>query len=765
MTEEQLTGALICDVETQSVLNLLRVGTHRYVAHPETRLLVATFGFVASNDAPLIWLPGEPFPAIVAEHLTRGGIFAAWNVLFDAGIMNRFMPQDIPRIDIPQMHDIAAQAASANMPRSVDKCASAMELPVNKDPLGLAAMHYFKAPRKWVDGMPVWGVDPVRFQHLVRYCQTDTVIERLLMRSLPRLQELDRPVCEQDMLICQRGMLVDHTLIEIGGPALMQALAEANRRLVAMTQGAIRGVTKREDFVRFLVDQGVELVRPEEVTKEQAAIGKALDAHGDLLEASAIDPESVVGEEELEEGEKPFRRYELEIHTLTSRTANGGNASEAGEDDNEGESEEAEPAKPSTKGALTKSAVLSYLARDNLPEIVRQVLEIRREYGRTSTAKLKTLAGTLSPADGRTRDYLTYHAAGTGRAGGRLIQPQNLPRDSVPPDAWAGMLADLAQLSAQSFQKAHGIGVVTAIVRLIRGAIIASEGHVLAGGDFSRIELVVGAWLSDATTLLRDLGRGVDTYVQMAMAIYDCGAQAVDKDRRQVGKSAMLGCIFGLGAPTFQTYVYTTTRVEIDEEVAAKTINLFRSTYYEFPEAWRDCGNAAIRAVAYPGTVQECLGSRVVWRCTPDRSWLLAELPSGRRLRYRKPTLNEEENRFGQEQVVLRCWGVSSRTHQWTNEAKHGSLLFQNCVQAIARDLIMDAVSRMESAGYPVILHVHDELLCEVPASLGITPRIVHRVMTEKPSWASALPIDAECWVSTRYGKLEKEKILAPELE
>lgn len=727
MTEEQLTGTLICDVETQSVLNLLRVGTHRYVMHPETRLLVATFGFVASDDDPLIWLPGEPFPAIVAEHLTRGGIFAAWNVLFDAGIMNRFMPQSIPRIDIPQMHDIAAQAASANMPRSVDKCATAMELPVNKDPLGLAAMHYFKAPRKWVDGMPVWGVDPVRFQHLVRYCQTDTVIERLLMRSLPRLQELDRPVCEQDMLICQRGMLVDHTLIEIGGPALMQALAEANRRLVAMTQGAIRGVTKREDFVRFLVDHDVALVRPEEVTEEQAAIGKALDAHGDLLEASALDPEDVA--------------------------------------DDPGTEEEAEPAKPSTKGALTKSAVLSYLARDDLPELVRQVLEIRREYGRTSTAKLKTLAGTLSPADGRTRDYLTYHAAGTGRAGGRLIQPQNLPRDSVPPDAWAGMLADLAQLSPDDFQKAHGIGVVTAIVRLIRGAIIASPGHVLAGGDFSRIELVVGAWLADATGLLRDLGRGVDTYVQMAMAIYDCGAQAVDKDRRQVGKSAMLGCIFGLGAPTFQTYVYTTTRVEIDEEVAQKTINLFRSTYYEFPEAWRDCGNAAIRAVAYPGTVQECLGSRIVWRCTPDRSWLLAELPSGRRLRYRKPTLNDEENRFGQEQVVLRCWGVSSRTHQWTNEAKHGSLLFQNCVQAIARDLIMDAVSRMESAGYPVILHVHDELLCEVPASLGITPRIVHRVMTEKPQWASALPIDAECWVSTRYGKLEKEKILAPELE
>jgi DNA polymerase len=726
-----LEHALIVDIESQSALLLPKVGTWRYAHHPTTRLLCAAFTFVNAPEAeePLVWLPGDPLPAAVEEHLCAGGMMAAWNALFDISMLNRFMPPDIPRIQIEQIHDIAAQAASAGMPRAVEKCAAAMELPLNKDHEGHKAMRYLMKPRGWRNGKPILrgrAEEPERFAALVRYCQQDVRVERMLMRRLPRLQEIDRPVFEQDLRINLRGMLIDVELIRVGGPALMRALAAADRRMQEITEGAVRGISKRDEIVEFLQAHNVELIKPEE---NRAADGE--NGHDDLLQQAAIEPEDVDDENE-NTNENTSYRY--------------------ADDSNKDE-------KPSTRGALTKAAVMAMLARNSLPPVVREVLELRHEYGRTSTAKLKTLAGVLDPEDSRVRDYIVFHAASTGRAGGRLLQPQNLPRDSVPPGQWARVMADLGALTPAAFLAKHGKSAVGGIVQLIRGAIIAPPEHILAGGDFSRIELVVGAWLAEAEGLLDDLRNGVDTYEQMAAAIYEIPvAQVEPKIQRQVGKSAMLGCTFGLGARTFKNYVLLSTRITIDEATAEKTIKLFREHYLEFPEAWHEIGHAARQAVVHPGVPQICLGGHVTFRCTPRRDWLTATLPSGRRLRYFKPTLSEETNQFGNQELVLRSWGVSSRTHQWTHEIKHGALLFQNCVSATARDLLMAACLRLEAAGLPVILHVHDEVLVEIPLSRGIAPRDVHRILTKRPAWAANMPIDAECWVSPRYGKVDKEK-------
>ena len=295
-----LEHALIVDVETQSAIDLKRVGTWRYARHPTTRLLCTCFAFVDAPKAeePLVWLPEDPLPAVVEQHLRAGGILAAWNALFDASILNRFMPASIPRIAIKQIHDIAAQAASAGMPRSVEKCAAAMELPLNKDNEGRKAMMYLMKPRTWRNGAPVFrgrAEKPARVAALVRYCQQDVRVERVLMHRLPRLQELDRPVFEQDLRINLRGMLIDAELIRVGGPALVRAGAAADRRVAEITQGAVRGVSKVPEIVRFLQANGVELVKPEE--KEES--GSADGSREELLERVADDPE-----DEDSEGER-----------------------------------------------------------------------------------------------------------------------------------------------------------------------------------------------------------------------------------------------------------------------------------------------------------------------------------------------------------------------------------------------------------------------------------------------------------------------------
>jgi DNA polymerase len=721
---DPLATALVADVETRSLLELPKVGTHRYASHPSTRILVAAFGSVNSNEDPVLWLPETPLPEAVQVHLLQGGMIAAWNAAFDVAILNRFLPPEIPRITIAQTHDIAAQAASASLPRGLDKCCAAIGLPEAKDRVGQAAMRWFMRPRKWVDGQPVWGEDPKRFTLLVKYCQQDVRLERAIMRRLPRLQLIDWPVFELDLLINARGMMIDRTLIETGGPALYRAMLEANRRIAELTGNLVPKVTSTNKIVQLLQDHGVELI-----------LAGSKEINGTKAEAEAAELIRQVREQE----------------------------GEAEDQDDEGRpvvvDEDEAGTKQSLKGALSKTSVAAMLARDNLPDLVRQVLELRRDYGRTSTAKLRSLAATLSPADDRTRDYISFHAASTGRAGGRLIQPQNLPRESYTAEQWPVVLHDLANLSVGGFVAKHAISPVAAIVKLIRGAIIAPPGHILCGGDFSKIELCVGAWLAMQEDLLDDLHRGVDPYRTFACTLYGIPLDQIAKvtdEQRQICKSACLGCIFGLGPEAFQRYVLATAKVEIDLDTAERTVRTFRDTYSNFPVAWKATGHAALRAVERPGSVYSCLGDKVQFRCTIDRSWLTATLPSGRRLRYPQPHIVEEVNRFGNLVDVLKTFGVSQYTHQWGAESKHPSLIFQNCVQAIARDILTAAAMRFEAAGLPVILHVHDELLAEVPLKRGVTHALVHALMTERPGWTAGLPIDAECWVSARYGKILK---------
>jgi hypothetical protein len=599
-------------------------------------------------------------------------------------------------------------------------------LPERKDPAGVAAMRWHMRPRKWVDGQPVWGEDPKRFTVLTAYCQQDTGRERTIMRWLPRLQAVDRPVFELDLLINQRGMRIDRTLLERGGRALYRALMEANRRIAELTKDAttpVPKVTATNKIVQLLQDHGVELILAE--AKPKDATEAAAEAEAAELIAQHRD------------------------HDANEDNGVDDQGAPAPDDDESG-------TKPSLKGALAKASVAAMLAREDLPPLVRQVLELRRDYGRTSTAKLRSLSATLSPADDRTRDYITFHAASTGRAGGRLIQPQNLPRESYTADEWPAMLHDLANLTPAAFVAKHGLSPVAAIVKLIRGAIIAAPDHTLAGGDFSKIELCVGAWLVMQEDLLADLHRGVDPYRAFATVLYGIPLAAVTEHQRQICKSAVLGCMFGLGAEAFQKYVLATARIAIDLETAERIVSTFRETYSNFPVAWKATGRAALRAVTAPGTGVECLGSKVLFRCNPDRRWLTATLPSGRRLRYPRPHIVEEVNRFGDLVDMLKTYGVSQYTHQWGAENKHGSLLFQNLVSAIARDLLMFAAQRFESAGLPVILHVHDELLAEVPLARSVTHAEVHALLTERPVWTEGLPIDAECWLGTRYGKTVK---------
>ncbi len=683
----------VLDIETRSVLNLKRCGVTRYANHPSTRVLCLSWGALESDETPDAWWTGCGFPPPfdLFVHIERGGMIAAWNVAFDLAIWNACMaPLGWPRIALEQVHDIAAQAASASLPRGLEKCAEAIGLPVNKDREGRLAMRALMAPQKWVNGQPVWRpAEGARLDALVAYCRQDVVVERAAMRWLPAMQPAERPVFLQDLRINARGMRIDPQFLPVAGPFYERVLAEAHVESDRITGGAVPTITNTGKACLWLENLGVPL--------------------------------------------------------------EGGKGAAAGDDEDEGD----EPAgPPSRRGAMTKEAVRAYLARPDLPGVVREFLELRQATVRTSTAKLLTLAAATIPGTGRIHDTLTFHAASTGRAGGALLQPQNLPRDSYDETTWRWCLEAMddvfkAGWPLARFAEVHGAPMV-ALVKMLRGAIAAAPGCELVGGDFAQIELRVTAWLAGETKLLDMLAGGTDAYRKMAAIIYNVDENDIDPVQRQVGKSATLGCGFGLGARKFIEFVLTNTGLVVGADIAERAVKAFRLEYRRIPMLWRDLEDAALEAVHSQGTVVECAGGRLAFWCAPGRSWLILRLPSGRVLRYRRPSIEIEDAGAGPREV-LRFWGVNQMTRRWGIERTWGGPLVENAVQATARDLLMQAVLRIEARGWPVVLHIHDEALSEVPVG-SVTEAEYAEEMARPLPWAAGLPVKVEPWHGVRYG-------------
>jgi DNA polymerase len=685
----------VLDVETRSVINLQHSGVTRYARHASTQLICLAWGWADEDRPPASWLPGEAPPAALLAHIASGGTIAAWNIGFDLAIWNALLaPLGWPRLEIAQAHDIAAQAAAAGLPRGLEKCAEAMGLALNKDRAGALALRSLMRPAKWARGVPVWReADAERLLAVIEYCRRDVAVERAAHRGLPKLQEYDRPVWQADMRINARGMRVDPGFIRHAGPFYVRALQAAHEEAARITGGAVKKISNTNATATWLEAQGCPMA---------AVISLASDNN----DADA---------------------------------------------DADGET----PAKASRKGALTKPAVRTLLERPDLPACARALLELRRDALRTSTAKIIALAAACEPSDGRIHDTLVYHAASTGRAGGTLLQPQNLPRASFDDAKWDRALAGMEEVNAgrlglDGFAEQFGAPMI-ALTAMIRGSIIAAPGHELVGADFKNIELRVNAWLAGEQSLLDELAAGVDVYTSMAAEIYGIPRQEVDPHtQRHVGKAAALGCGFGLGWAKFIEFTTALTGIILPEQMARQSVKAFREKYRRIPLLWRELEDAALGAVHAPGTKKIAAGGRLGFYCDKVRHWLLLRLPSGRVLRYSRPSIEVEDGPYGLREV-LRFWGVNQMTRKWGLERSWGGVLCENAVQAVARDICMEAVQRVEARGWPVVLHVHDEVIAEVPIGC-VSAETFGAVMTERVGWAEGLPTLTDTWRGERYG-------------
>lgn len=387
---------------------------------------------------------------------------------------------------------------------------------------------------------------------------------------------------------------------------------------------------------------------------------------------------------------------------------------------------------------IRKSTVRDLLELDDLDERVRLVLTLRQETGKASVSKLDAMLNYCEDDD-RVRALLNYHAASTGRWAGLGVQPQNFPRPDID---------DVERYIPAILEGNYGAldePPIQIVASLLRGCFRASPGHRLIAADFSQIEARVLGWIAGEPY-------GEKEYEKMGAAYSGKPLDEITKDslERQIGKGAVLGCGYQMGADKFQTQIYEQTGIELSDEDARKVVRTYRDSKPGIPAFWKEIEAAAMRAVWHPGEVTTCgLDDKIQYVVRGQFLWCI--LPSKRPLAYALPRIKERKTKWGMK-LGLQYMGMNSYTRKWGVQHAYGGLLTENVVQAMARDIMAERMLVLEDDGYPLVLSVHDEIVADVPDGHGSLDDFVE-TMTTVPSWAAGCPIAGEGWEGERYRK------------
>lgn len=380
--------------------------------------------------------------------------------------------------------------------------------------------------------------------------------------------------------------------------------------------------------------------------------------------------------------------------------------------------------------SVDKQTVARMLSIDGLHPIIKQVLRLRQDGAKSSTAKYDAMLNAAD-ADDRMRGLLMYHGAATGRWSGRLVQPQNFPRPLKKNDELETIIA---KLKADEDVSEHGAGTIIAS-DLLRSMLIAEDGHRLMFADYSAIEARVLAWMAGQNDLVETFRKGEDVYKEMASAIYNKAVDAISDNERQVGKMAILGCGYGMGGKRFAEQC-ASMGIKVDEDEAKRIVSVYREKNNRIAQYWRDIEQDFVEMVKGAGRV----------------GTVPLPLPSGRSLTYHNPRIIQRETPWGAMRDTAQVDTLNSVTRQWVSQIIWGGLLTENVVQATARDLMATAMMALEVKGYNVILSVHDEIISEVPDNFGSLDEMID-IMTRVPAWAKGCPINAEGKEGKRYRK------------
>lgn len=388
------------------------------------------------------------------------------------------------------------------------------------------------------------------------------------------------------------------------------------------------------------------------------------------------------------------------------------------------------------------------LSKDNVAALIEQtenedvkrVLRLRQEMSKTSVKKYQAMQ-RVRCRDGRARGLIQFYGANrTGRWAGRLVQVQNLPRNYLPDLALA---RELVRSGDHETLEMLYDNIPDVLSQLIRTAFIPSPGHRLIVSDFSAIEARVIAWLAGEKWRLDVFNSHGKIYEASASQMFGVPIEQITKgsDLRQRGKVAelALGYQGGVGALKQMGAL----DMGLTEEELPELVQTWRGANPNIVQFWYDVERAALTAVREKRKVPLRHGIAFLH----EAGMMRIKLPSGRHLTYVRPKIGK--NKFGKDAISYEGVGDQGK---WMRLDTYGGKLVENIVQAVARDCLAVAMMRVADAGYPIVMHVHDELVVDAPHGFGSLTE-VEAIMSRPIEWAPDLPLKAEGFETDFYMK------------
>lgn len=663
------------------------------------------------NDDPTsLWEPhlSPKFPyeirkAVLDPTVTK----VAWNSTFERAVLRKFYNIESP---CNQWIDPMVWARHLSMPGKLESVGEILKLDVTEAKMeeGARLIQKFCQPQNDVMESPLfgtstafyrdWETDPDDWFLFGKYCQQDVVAERTILHKLRKfpLPTLEQKGWELDQKINERGMPVDLDLVRGALKLAVQEVVGLNQELKEIT--GLENPNSRDQMLAWLRPQGY--------------------------------PFNSLGKDEV------------------TRVLNT----------------------PSILGVMTPEA--------------QKALYIRQKASKTSYKKYEAILTNVG-ADGRLRDQFSFLGASrAGRWTGHAVQLQNLPRPTKAVEKKLDRAIDLLREIGQAQTEVLSAyidqvnkefpSVMDVVSSCIRSAFRAPEGKKLVVCDLNAIENRVLGWVARSKTILAVFEEGRCPYLDFASKMYDIPyaelAAAYEsgdpsaKEKRQVAKPAVLGCGYGLGGgEEYQDkngdwvkgglWGYAEGMgIKVTQEQAHDAVKIWRDENPEVVQLWYDLEAAAIRAVKTGEAVRvgpvtfQCFGGKV----------LRILLPSGRGLHYIHPRIEGREFQGRKGPYVresLYYDGIDQQTRQWVRVPTYGGKLTENIVQAISRDLLLNAMFLADEMGFNIVAHVHDEIVTEVADDSRIGLKDLRDCMVTRPEWARDLPLGAEGYECVYYHK------------
>lgn len=393
--------------------------------------------------------------------------------------------------------------------------------------------------------------------------------------------------------------------------------------------------------------------------------------------------------------------------------------------------------------SLSKESVKDLLAGE-LPSDVRQMLLIRQKISKSSVKKYDAMYHAACKDDRIRGMFQFYGAARTGRFAGRIVQLQNLRRNSMPDlDAARQMVIDG---DLEALEMCYD-DVQDVLSQLVRTALEAPKGTRFIVADFSAIEARVIAWLAGETWEMEAFASGKDIYCATASAMFGVPVvkHGINGELRQKGKVATLACGYGGGIGALKAM--GADKMGLSDTELQAVVNKWRAASPHIVRLWSDVETAMMKAVT---GIPTKLKQKDLYFHQEDGD-LYIELPSGRHLVYLNAHIGQ--NRFGSEAIIYTGLGGSKTTSgRWGKLEIYGGKIVENAVQAIARDCLCAAMARLTRAGYKICAHIHDEVILEMPEGKGNLDEAI-AIMCKNAPWNEGLVMNADGFEAKYYQK------------